>query len=106
MIRERFGPLPIASRQALIDSRCQTRPTGGSGATRPFAMGAVLRTPDVGFEGRVDFPFGPGYVEVDGLGVAWFEAGPADGPVVLCLHGEPTWSYLYRSMLPAFAAAG
>jgi haloalkane dehalogenase len=69
-------------------------------------MGDVLRTPDARFDGLVDFPYEPRYVEVDGLRMAWVEDGPADGPVVLCLHGEPTWSYLYRSMLPVFAAAG
>src|SRR6187401_96535 len=69
-------------------------------------MGDVLRTPEGWFEGLVDFPYEPRYVEVDGLRMAFVEDGPADGPVVLCLHGEPTWSYLYRSMLPVLAAAG
>jgi haloalkane dehalogenase len=66
----------------------------------------VLRTPDECFEGLPDFPDEPRYVEVDGLRMAWVEDGPADGAVVLCLHGEPTWSFLYRSMLPRFAEAG
>jgi haloalkane dehalogenase len=66
----------------------------------------VLRTPDECFAHLADFPYEPRYVEVDGLRMAWVEDGPADGPVVLCLHGEPTWSYLYRSMLPVLAAAG
>ena len=69
-------------------------------------MDQVLRTPDECFEGIPDFPYEPRHVEVDGLRMAWVEDGPADGPVVLCLHGEPTWSFLYRSMLPVFAAAG
>ncbi len=38
--------------------------------------------------------------------MAYVEDGPADGPVVLCLHGEPTWSYLYRHMLPVLGGAG
>ncbi len=66
----------------------------------------VLRTPDECFDGLPDFDRGPQYVEVDGLRMAYVEDGPADGPVVLCLHGEPTWSYLYRSMLPVLAGAG
>jgi haloalkane dehalogenase len=69
-------------------------------------MDGVLRTPDECFAGLDDFPYEPQYVEVGGLRMAWVEDGPSDGPVVLCLHGEPTWSYLYRSMLPALGAAG
>jgi len=69
-------------------------------------MGEVLRTPEECFEEVPDFPYEPGYVEVDGLRMAWVEDGPPDGPVVLCLHGEPTWSFLYRSMLPVLADAG
>ena len=38
--------------------------------------------------------------------MAWVAAGPADGEVVLCLHGEPSWSFLYRRMMPVLAAAG
>lgn len=72
----------------------------------------ILRTPDDRFADLADFPFEPRYVEVpsgDGdqtLRVAYVEDGPADGPVVLLLHGEPTWSYLYRSMLPVLADRG
>jgi len=72
---------------------------------------AVLRTGDRRFEGLADWPFEPRYTEVDGgalgrLRIAHAEAGPADGPVVLLMHGEPTWSYLYRTMIPPLAAAG
>lgn len=77
----------------------------------------ILRTPDNRFDaltasgGPDAFPYEPGYVEVpsgDGttLRVAYVADGPADGPVVLLLHGEPTWSYLYRSMLPVLADRG
>jgi haloalkane dehalogenase len=71
----------------------------------------ILRTPDARFEGLADWPFAPAYTDIDDpdlgpLRVAHHEAGPADGPVVLCLHGEPSWSYLYRKMLPPLAAAG
>jgi haloalkane dehalogenase len=71
----------------------------------------VLRTPDECFAGLPDFAFPPHFAEVpdpDGgaLRLAWVEAGPADGPVVLLLHGEPSWSFLYRSLLPVLAAAG
>ncbi|MCW2494825.1 haloalkane dehalogenase [Jatrophihabitans sp.] len=71
----------------------------------------TLRTPEDRFIGLPDFDFEPHYADVpdlDGgtLRMAWVEAGPADGPVVLLLHGEPSWSFLYRHMLPVLAAAG
>ena len=71
----------------------------------------VLRTPDSRFDGLADFALPPRYAEVpDGDGgslrMAYVTDGPADGRVVLLLHGEPTWSYLYRSMIGPLAAAG
>jgi haloalkane dehalogenase len=71
----------------------------------------VLRTPEERFAGLPDFDFPVRYVTVgtpgdDDVRVAWVEAGPADGPVVLLLHGEPSWSFLYRTMLPVLAASG
>lgn len=71
----------------------------------------VLRTPDDRFANLENWPYDAHYTEVDGgplgpLRIAHAEDGPADGPVVLCMHGEPSWSYLYRTMLPVFAAAG
>ena len=71
----------------------------------------VLRTPDERFAGLPDFPFDPHYVEVpsgDGgtLRVHYVDEGPRDGEVVLLLHGEPSWSYLYRTMIPVLVAAG
>jgi haloalkane dehalogenase len=71
----------------------------------------TLRTPADRFDGLPEFPYEPRYAPVsDGSGgtvrMAWVEAGPAAGAPVLCLHGEPSWSYLYRKMMPVFAAAG
>lgn len=66
----------------------------------------VLRTPDSRFASVPDFPFEPRFTDVGGLRMARVEAGPPSGPVVLCLHGEPSWSFLYRKLLPPFAAAG
>ena len=73
----------------------------------------VLRTPDECFVDLPDFPFAPHYVEVpagDGSGsslrIHYLDEGPADGPVVLCLHGEPSWSFLYRHMVPVLVDAG
>jgi haloalkane dehalogenase len=71
----------------------------------------VLRTPDERFSAVPDFPYEPRYVEVDSgdggaLRVAYVEAGPLDGETVLLLHGEPSWSFLYRRMIPVLTAAG
>jgi haloalkane dehalogenase len=67
----------------------------------------VLRTPDERFAELPDFPYEPRHVEVDGgLRVGYVEDGPADGETVLLLHGEPSWSFLYRRMIPVLAAAG
>jgi len=71
----------------------------------------VLRTPDDRFEDLSGFSFEPRYLDIpdDGLGplrIHYVDEGPGDGPVVLCLHGEPTWSYLYRKMIPVFSSAG
>jgi haloalkane dehalogenase len=67
----------------------------------------VLRTPETRFAGLAGFPHQPRFVTVtDGLRMAYVEAGPADGEPVLLLHGEPTWSFLYRTVIPILADAG
>jgi haloalkane dehalogenase len=67
----------------------------------------VLRTPDERFTDLPDFAYPPQYAEVgDALRIAWVEDGPADAPAVVLLHGEPSWSFLYRRMIPVLAAAG
>lgn len=71
----------------------------------------VLRTPDERFENLPDYPFKPNYLEVpDGEGgvlrLHYVDEGPADGEPILLIHGEPTWSYLYRKMIPVLTAAG
>jgi haloalkane dehalogenase len=70
----------------------------------------ILRTPDARFEDLPGYPFAPHYAEVsDGLRVHYVDEGPRDGarggPIVM-MHGEPSWSYLYRKMIPVFASAG
>lgn len=66
-----------------------------------------VRTPDANFEGLADFPFEPHYATVtDGLRMHYVDEGPADGPVALLLHGMPTWSYLYRDVIPPLVRAG
>lgn len=66
----------------------------------------ILRTPEQRFDGLVDFPYQPRYVEVGGLRIAYIDEGPAQASPVLLMHGEPTWSYLYRMMIPGLVAAG
>jgi haloalkane dehalogenase len=66
----------------------------------------VLRTPDSRFENLPGYNFEPHYVTVDGYRIHYIDEGPADGEVVLMLHGEPSWSYLYRKMIPLFVEAG
>jgi haloalkane dehalogenase len=64
----------------------------------------VFRTPDERFEGLPDFPFEPNYREVDGLRLAHLDEGK--GPPVVFFHGEPTWSYLWRKVIPPVRDAG
>lgn len=67
----------------------------------------ALRTPDERFAGLPGYAFAPHGFEHAGFRVHHLDEGPRDAPVTaLCLHGNPTWSYLYRHMIPVFAAAG
>ncbi len=65
---------------------------------------AFVRTPDACFADLPDWPYAPRYVEIDGLRQAYVDEG--DGPVVLLLHGQPSWSYLYRHMIPGLVDEG
>ncbi|MHA1192980.1 MAG: alpha/beta fold hydrolase [Promethearchaeota archaeon] len=67
----------------------------------------VVRTPDVRFENLPGFPYEPNYIEdlkrFDQLRMHYIDEGPKDSKeTYLCLHGQPTWSYLYRKMIPIF----
>jgi len=66
----------------------------------------IYRTPDSRFLDLPGYDFAPRYTEVDGLRMHHVEAGPPTAAPVLLLHGEPTWSFLYRRMIPPIAAAG
>jgi pimeloyl-ACP methyl ester carboxylesterase len=67
----------------------------------------VLRTPDTRFAALPGYPFAPHWFEHAGYRVHHLDEGPRDAAVTaLCLHGNPTWSYLYRHMIPLFADAG
>jgi haloalkane dehalogenase len=66
----------------------------------------VLRTPDERFSNLSGYSFAPHYTEIDGMRMHYIDEGSADAPPVLMLHGEPSWSYLYRKMIPIVAGAG
>jgi haloalkane dehalogenase len=66
----------------------------------------VLRTPEDRFTNLPGFDYQARYADAGGLRMAYVEAGPGDGEPVLLLHGEPSWSYLYRTVMPVLAGAG
>jgi haloalkane dehalogenase len=86
------------------------RPIGAQVNARTGPLKA-LRTPDERFAAIADWPYAPHYVEIaDGEGGAlrlhYVDEGPRDGPIVLLMHGEPSWAYLYRKIIAALAAKG
>jgi haloalkane dehalogenase len=71
----------------------------------------TLRTPEARFTDLPDFPFEPHYVEIDDgdggrLRVHYLDEGPPAAPPLLLMHGEPSWCFLYRTMIPVLTAAG
>ena len=71
----------------------------------------TLRTPDERFADLPGYPFAPNYVEISDqdsgtLRIHYLDEGPADAAPILCMHGEPSWSYLYRKMIPLLVDAG
>jgi haloalkane dehalogenase len=65
-----------------------------------------VRTPDACFDSLVNFPYAPNYMDVDGMRMHYVDEGPREADVVLMLHGQPSWSYLYRKMIPVLVDAG
>lgn len=62
----------------------------------------VIRTPEERFKDLPGFPFQPHYLDMDGLRIHYLDEG--EGQVILCLHGEPSWSFLYRKMIPILSS--
>ena len=65
----------------------------------------ILRTPDERFTGLPGYSFQPNYVEVEGLRIHYLDEGPKHSAPVLLMHGEPSWCYLYRKMVPILVEA-
>jgi len=78
------------------------RQTGGVRLT--WLEGSILRTPDERFSNLPGFHYTPRYTEIEGLRMAYVEAG--EGDPILMLHGEPTWGYIYRKMVPVLSQVG
>jgi haloalkane dehalogenase len=95
--------LPVVAGGGEISA--QEREAGGE-ATRRAGKLEVIRTPDERFANLPGYNFKPHYVEVQGLRMHYVDEGPPSAPPVLLLHGEPSWSYLYRKMIPILTAAG
>ena len=66
----------------------------------------ILRTPDDRFEDLKDYPFKPNYLTIDDTRIHYLDEGPKDGEIIYLLHGEPTWSYLFRKMIPTLVSEG
>jgi haloalkane dehalogenase len=70
-------------------------------------MSTIIKTPQERFQNLLDYPFSPNYLEVEkGLNMHYLDEGDSNAPIVLLLHGEPSWSYLYRKMIPVLVDNG
>ena len=65
-----------------------------------------VRSPDSSFANLADYPFAPNYYDIDGLRMHYIDEGPRDAPVILMMHGMPSWSFLYRHIIPIMLDAG
>lgn len=66
----------------------------------------ILRTPDNRFSNLLDYPFKPNYIQLGDIRIHYVDEGESSAEVVLLIHGEPTWSYLYRKMVPIVSESG
>ncbi len=86
----------------ILNMPLATNAQGNDSGPKP----GVLRTPDERFENLPGYSFEPHYVDIEGLRIHYIDEGPADAAPILLMHGEPSWSYLYRNMIPILAEAG
>lgn len=77
-----------------------------SQSSEKWSVGEVIRTPDENFNNLPDYPFEANYVDSLGYRIHYVDEGPRDGQVILLMHGQPSWSYLYRHIIPLLADAG
>lgn len=99
--------LPLTLLTSALLTACGGPPCDSEAEIRTTPDGLeYVRTPDACFDDLPDWDFDAEYVEIDGLRQAYVDEGPSDGPVVLLLHGQPSWSYLYRKMIPVLSDAG
>ncbi|UTW55903.1 haloalkane dehalogenase [Kordiimonas sp. SCSIO 12610] len=75
-------------------------------APTSWTKGEVITTPEESFKDLPDYPFEANYVTLHGYRVHYVDEGPKDGKTVLLMHGQPSWSYLYRHMIPLLAKLG
>ena len=75
-------------------------------ASTSWKTAESIRTPDERFANLTDYPFEPNYVEIEGYRIHYVDEGPRDGQTILLMHGQPSWSYLYRHMIPPLVEAG
>jgi haloalkane dehalogenase len=94
----------FAAASGSIDPADVRRVAGFAGISTAWPEGSVLRTPEDRFDDLPEFAYEPRFVEVEGLRMSYVESGQGDP--ILCLHGEPTWGYLYRHMIPTLASIG
>ena len=66
----------------------------------------IVRTPEERFMDLRDYPFQPNYMMIDGIRIHYLDEGPREADPIILMHGLPTWSYLYRKMIPIFVKAG
>ena len=100
-----LGPSPTKHR--TVGSVAPARIRHGSVHGPGSGSDVVLRTPDACFAELHDYPFEPHYWEYEGMRLHYIDEGAGEGDeIVLMLHGEPTWSFLYRKIVPQLVAKG
>ncbi|MEO1662033.1 MAG: haloalkane dehalogenase [Pseudomonadota bacterium] len=77
-----------------------------SQASTSWKTAETIRTPEDRFVDLKDYPFAPNYIEIEGYRIHYIDEGATDGETILLMHGQPSWSYLYRHMIPLLTAEG